>query len=98
MTGRDRRDNPRTGPRAGRDDRGGDGDRQSTDISVSLFEPSATLASVIANEFAEATSDLYVAALVELGLVLLILGIVLNVVARALVLGVQRRRYQERAK
>jgi len=50
------------------------------------------------NEFAEATSDLYVAALIELGLVLLILGIVLNVVARALVLGVQRRRYQEAGK
>jgi phosphate transport system permease protein len=70
----------------------------SADISVSLFKPAATLASVIANEFAEATSDLYVAALIELGLVLLILGIVLNVVARALVLGVQRRRYQEVSK
>ncbi len=53
---------------------------------------------MIANEFAEATSDLYVAALIELGLVLLILGIVLNVVARALVLGVQRRRYREAGK
>src|SRR5258707_7621980 len=70
----------------------------SADISASLFKPAATLASVIANEFAEATSDLYVAALIELGLVLLILGIVLNVVARALVLGVQRRRYQEAGK
>ena len=70
----------------------------SADISVSLFKPAATLASVIANEFAEATSDLYVAALIELGLVLLIFGIALNVIARALVLGVQRRRYQERAK
>jgi phosphate transport system permease protein len=66
----------------------------SPEISASLFKPAATLASVIANEFAEATSDLYVAALIELGLVLLILGIILNVVARALVLGVQRRRYQ----
>src|SRR5579862_998309 len=65
----------------------------SAEISMSLFKPAATLASVIANEFAEATSDLYVAALIELGLVLL--GIVLNVVARALVLGVQRRRYRE---
>ena len=54
----------------------------SAEISASLFKPAATLASVIANEFAEATSDLYVAALIELGLVLLILGIVLNVVAR----------------
>ena len=70
----------------------------SAEISASLFKPAATLASVIANEFAEATSDLYVAALIELGLVLLILGIVLNVVARGLVLGVQRRRYQETGK
>jgi phosphate transport system permease protein len=67
----------------------------SAQISASLFKPAATLASVIANEFAEATSDIYVAALIELGLVLLILGIALNVVARALVLGVQQRRYRE---
>jgi phosphate transport system permease protein len=70
----------------------------SAQISASLFKPAATLASVIANEFAEATSDLYVAALIELGLVLLILGIALNVVARALVLGVQQRRYSEARK
>jgi phosphate transport system permease protein len=67
----------------------------SAQISASLFKPAATLASVIANEFAEATSDLYVAALIELGLVLLVLGIALNVIARALVLGVQQRRYRE---
>jgi phosphate transport system permease protein len=67
----------------------------SAQISASLFKPAATLASVIANEFAEATSDMYVAALIELGLVLLILGVALNVVARALVLGVQQRRYRE---
>jgi len=67
----------------------------SAQISASLFKPAATLASVIANEFAEATSDLYVAALIELGLVLLMLGIALNVIARALVLAVQQRRYRE---
>jgi phosphate transport system permease protein len=70
----------------------------SAEISASLFKPAATLASVIANEFAEATSDMYVAALIELGLVLLVLGIALNVVARALVLGVQQRRYRETGK
>ncbi len=56
-------------------------------ISASLFQPSLTLASVIANEFTEATSDLYVSALIELGLVLLVLGLILNVVARLLVMG-----------
>ena len=55
------------------------------EISASLFMPSSTLASVIANEFVEATSDLNLAALVELGLVLLVLGLILNIGARMLV-------------
>jgi phosphate transport system permease protein len=65
----------------------------SAQISASLFAPGATLASVIANEFTEATSDLYVAALIELGLVLLLLGVILNIIARLLVAGVERRRF-----
>jgi phosphate transport system permease protein len=65
-------------------------------ISASLFKPGATLASVIANEFAEATSDLYVSSLIELGLVLLGLGLVLNVAARVLVYGVAQRRFSEK--
>jgi phosphate transport system permease protein len=64
-------------------------------ISASLFNPGATLASVIANEFAEATTDLYVSSLIELGLVLLGLGLVLNVAARVLVYGVAQRRFGE---
>ncbi len=63
------------------------------EISASLFKPSSTLASVIANEFVEATSTLNLAALIELGLVLLALGLVLNVVARVLVAGVTQRRF-----
>lgn len=58
------------------------------EIAASLFMPSSTLASAIANEFAEATGDLYLSALVELGLVLMVLAVVLNAAARALVLGV----------
>jgi len=65
----------------------------SPQISASLFAPAATLASAIANEFAEATSDLYVSALIELGLVLMVLGIVLNVIARLLVAAVARQRF-----
>jgi phosphate transport system permease protein len=65
----------------------------SPQISASLFAPGATLASVIANEFTEATSDLYVSALIELGLVLLVLGVVLNIAARLLVAGVERHRF-----
>jgi len=66
-------------------------------ISASLFAPSSTLASVIANEFVEATTELNVAALIELGLVLLVLGLMLNMVARMLVLGATQRRFNERA-
>jgi phosphate transport system permease protein len=65
------------------------------EISGSLFMPSSTLASVIANEFVEATSSLNVAALMELGLVLLVLGLILNLGARMLVYGVITRRFRE---
>jgi len=51
-------------------------------IAASLFAPGYTLASVIANEFAEATSDLYLNSLFELGLVLLVVTILVNIVAR----------------
>jgi len=54
-------------------------------IALSLFAPGYTMASVIANEFAEATSDLYLAALGEIGLLLLLLTVVINALARLLV-------------
>lgn len=60
------------------------------EIAASLFMPSSTLASAIANEFTEATSDVYLSALVELGLVLMVLAVILNAAARALVMGVER--------
>jgi phosphate transport system permease protein len=59
-------------------------------ISASLFEPSYTIASVIANEFTEATGDLYLSALVELGLVLFLVTFVINGAARLLVWSVTR--------
>jgi phosphate transport system permease protein len=55
------------------------------EIAVSLFAPGYTMASVLANEFTEATSDLYLSALVEIGLLLFILTIVVNALARLLV-------------
>lgn len=55
------------------------------DIVLSLFAPANTMASVIANEFTEATYDLYVQALVEIGLVLLIVTVIINALARLLV-------------
>jgi len=60
-------------------------------ISSSLFAPGASIAAAIANEFTEATGDLYVSALIELGLVLFLLTIVLNGLARLLVLRTQPR-------
>lgn len=52
------------------------------EISASLFAPGYTLASVVANEFTEATGDLYLSALFELGLVLLAVTILVNVLAQ----------------
>lgn len=60
-------------------------------ISASLFEPSYTIASVIANEFTEATQDLYLSALVELGLILFLVTFVVNGIARVLVWNVTRK-------
>jgi phosphate transport system permease protein len=56
-----------------------------SEISWSVFAPANTMASVIANEFSEATYDLYVQALVEIGLVLLVVTVVINALARLLV-------------
>jgi phosphate transport system permease protein len=61
------------------------------EISLSLFQPSYTLASVIANEFTEATADIYLSALVELGLILFLVTFVVNAIARLLVWRVTRK-------
>jgi phosphate transport system permease protein len=54
-------------------------------ISPSLLAPGCTLASGIANEFTEAVDDMYLSALFELGLVLLLLSILTNILAHMLV-------------
>jgi phosphate transport system permease protein len=61
------------------------------EISLSLFDPSYTIASAIANEFTEATQDIYLSALVELGLILFLVTFVVNAIARLLVWNVTRR-------
>ena len=60
------------------------------DIPKSLLAPGYTLASVIANEFSEATTDLYLSALIEIGLALFLVTIVVNAIARLLVWAVTR--------
>jgi phosphate transport system permease protein len=58
----------------------------SSAIHASLFAPGHTIAAVIANEFAEATGDVYRGVLIELGLVLFCLTIILNGLARLMIL------------
>jgi phosphate transport system permease protein len=60
------------------------------EIPHSLFAPGYTLASVIANEFSEATGDLYLSALIEIGLALFLVTIVVNAIARLMVWAVTR--------
>ena len=55
------------------------------EIARSLFAPGYTLSSVIANEFTEATTDMYLSAIFELGLVLLGVTIIINVVAQIMI-------------
>jgi len=55
------------------------------DITKSLFAPGYTMASVIANEFSEATGDMYLSALIEIGLALFIVTLIVNALARLLV-------------
>lgn len=55
------------------------------EISGSLFAPSYTMASVIANEFTEATADVHLAALAEIAFLLFAVTLLLNIVARLLV-------------
>jgi phosphate transport system permease protein len=60
-------------------------------ISASLFSPGYSISAVIANEFTEATGDLYLQALIELGLVLFLLTFLLNGVARLLIVLTEQR-------
>jgi len=60
------------------------------EIARSLFAPGYTMASVIANEFSEATSDTYLSALVEVGLALFLVTIIVNILAQLLVWSVTR--------
>jgi len=58
----------------------------SFNLFSSLFDPSYTLASLIANEFTEASSpEVYLSALIETGLVLLVLALVINITARLII-------------
>jgi phosphate transport system permease protein len=63
----------------------------STDISWSWFASGYTLAAGIANQFTEATGKVYLSSLVELGLVLFLITIVVNALARLMVIATSRK-------
>jgi phosphate transport system permease protein len=62
------------------------------EISASLFAPGYTMASLIANEFSEATNDLHLSALMAVGAILFAITLIVNAVARWLVWQVSRGR------
>src|SRR5271155_4251181 len=59
-------------------------------IKASLLSPGDTIASTIANQFTEATGDLYLSSLIELGLVLFLITFILNGMARILIVATER--------
>jgi phosphate transport system permease protein len=61
-------------------------------VTASLFAPQYTMAAVIANEFTEATDDLYLHALIEIGLVLFIITLLVNGASRLLIWAMGRSR------
>jgi len=62
----------------------------SAQISASLFAPQYSMAAVIANEFTEADTDLYLDALVEIGLVLFAITLLVNILSRGLIWSMNR--------
>jgi len=60
-------------------------------VSLSLFAPQYTMSAVLANEFAEATTTLHIHSLVEIGLVLFVLTLIINVISRAFIWSLGRQ-------
>jgi phosphate transport system permease protein len=61
-------------------------------ITWSLFAPQYTMSAVLANQFTEADNDLYLSALVEIGLVLFVITLIINVLSRLLIWSMARQR------
>jgi len=60
-------------------------------VALSLFAPQYTMAAVIANEFTEAANALYQSALIEIGLVLFIITLLVNMLSRGLIWSMARQ-------
>jgi phosphate transport system permease protein len=61
-------------------------------ISWSLYRPQYTMAAVIANEFTEATDDLHLHALIEIGMVLFVITLIVNMISRAFIWSMARQK------
>lgn len=64
-------------------------------ISWSLFDPAYSIASVIANEFTEATGELYLSALTQMGLILFVVTFIVNALAKLLIMSVANKNVQQ---
>jgi phosphate transport system permease protein len=64
----------------------------SPQVSLSLFAPQYTMAAVLANEFTEAADELYLHALIEIGLVLFIITLIVNALSRILIWSMGQKR------
>jgi phosphate transport system permease protein len=60
------------------------------DIALSVLQPAYTMAAALANEFSEATTSMYLSALFEVGLILFVVTVAVNAVARILIWRVAR--------
>ena len=67
-------------------------------VALSLFAPQYTMAAVIANEFTEAGDDLHLHALIEIGLVLFVMTLIINVISRAFIWSLGRQGKSRRVK
>ena len=67
-------------------------------ITWSLYAPQYTMAAVLANEFTEADNDLYLNALIEIGLVLFVITLIINVLSRLLIWSMARQKRPRRAR
>jgi phosphate transport system permease protein len=65
-------------------------------VSWSLFQPQYTMSAVIANEFTEATDDLHLHALIEIGLVLFVITLFVNALSRMLIWSMNRQSSSKR--
>jgi phosphate transport system permease protein len=66
------------------------------DISTSFFSPAATMSSVIANEYADASSNLHISSLTAVGFALLLVSIAIYTISNFVIHGLTRKNYENK--